>query len=184
MNKGIIIFGAPGSGTSTLGRALAQQLGYTHIETDDISGIKINIPPYRISRTLEERISLLQAELSRCRNFVISGSMWDWSAPFIPLFELAVFITVPTDIRIKRLEKREKEQHGARILAGGDMHDSHRRFIAWAKTYDTTNPDRSLKLHEDWIVTLSCPVLRIDGTATVHENIMKICDFYIQGSEI
>ena len=176
MSRGIIIFGAPGSGTSTLGRALARELGFFHIETDDISGIRIDTPPFRVSRPLHERIKLLQGELSRCGNFVISGSLWDWGESFIPLFDLAVFITAPTNVRIERLEKREKEKFGPRIGPGGDMHDSHRRFIEWAKAYDTDNPDRSLKLHEQWMATLPCPVLRISGTAPIAENVMRIVE--------
>ena len=35
MGRGIIVFGAPGSGTSTVGRALAKKLDFTHFETDD-----------------------------------------------------------------------------------------------------------------------------------------------------
>ena len=178
MSRGIIIFGAPGSGTSTVGRALAKHLGFTHFETDDFSGIRIDSPPFRISRTLEERTALLHTELSKCSNFVISGSMWDWGTSFIPLFDLAVFITTPTDVRIERLEKREHEKHGNRIGINGDMYDSHRQFIEWAKTYDTDNPDRSLKLHEQWIETLTCPVLRISGATPISENVMRISERY------
>ena len=178
MGRGIIVFGAPGSGTSTVGRGLAKYLNFTHFETDDISGTKIDFPPFRISRTLEERTELLQSALSTCCNFVISGSMWDWGAPFIPFFDLAVFITAPTDIRIRRLERREYEKYGERILSNGDMFDNHRKFIEWAKTYDTNNPDRSLNLHEQWIATLPCPILRIDGTVSIVENVVYIAEQY------
>ena len=178
MGRGIIVFGAPGCGTSTVGRALAKHLGFTHFETDDFSGIRLGHPPFRISRSLEERTALLKSELSRCGNFVISGSMWDWSAPFISFFDLAVFITAPTNIRIERLEKREYEKYGERIRVNGDMFDAHRNFIEWAKTYDADNPDRSLKLHEQWIATLPCPVLRISGTAPVDENVIQIAEHY------
>ena len=180
MSRGIIIFGAPGSGTSTIGRALAKELGFSHFETDDFSGIKVDVPPFRISRTLKERTILLQSALGRCNNFVISGSMWDWDTSFKPLFDLAVFITTPTNIRIERIEKREWEKHGERIRVNGDMFDTHRKFIAWAKTYDTDNPDRSLKLHEQWIKTLPCPVFRIDGTLPIKENIGLIIDQHKQ----
>ena len=177
MSKGIIIFGASGSGTSTIGRALAQELGFTHFETDDFSTVKTPIP-FTVSRSLAERIALLQAAISDCSGFVISGSMWDWSEPFLPHFDLAVFVTAPTDIRIARLEMREQEQYGNRICKGGDMYENHCKFIAWSKTYDTDNPDRSLQLHEQWITTLPCPVLRIDGTMSVTENVAQIAAQY------
>ena len=35
MARGIIVFGSPGSGTTTLGRAVAAQLGFAHFDLDD-----------------------------------------------------------------------------------------------------------------------------------------------------
>ena len=165
--SGIIVFGAPGAGTSTVGRALANGLGYAHIETDDICGEAIDIPPFRVSYATIERISRLNATIEKCSAFVISGSMLGWGDSFIPLFDLAVFITTPTNIRVERLEQREKERHGERICVGGDMYERHKWFVEWAKTYDTDNPDRSLILHEKWIDTLLCPVIRINGALPV-----------------
>lgn len=162
----------------TVGRALAKELGFSHFETDDFSGIKIDVPPFRISRTLEERTTLMQSALDSCSNFVISGSMWDWDTPFKHLFDLAVFITTPINIRIERIEKREREKHGERICINGDMFDTHCKFIEWAKAYDTDNPDRSLELHEHWIETLPCPVFRINGTIPINENIVRIIEQY------
>jgi hypothetical protein len=149
-----------------------------HFETDDLSSAIIDVPPFRISRTLEERTVLLQSALSACKNFVISGSMWDWGEPFIPLFDLAVFITAPTNLRVERIEKREREKYGKRIKPGGDMFEIQRNFIEWTKTYDTDNPDRSLKLHEQWIATLPCAVVRIAGEKDIDENIERITEKY------
>ena len=178
MNRGMIIFGAPGCGTSTVGRVLAKELRFSHIETDDISGQKIDVPPFRLSRPLVERIELLQAAIVSCDGFVISGSMWDWGESFVPLFDLAVFITASTSVRVERLERREQERYGERICEGGDMYDSHSKFIEWAKAYDADNPDRSLKLHEAWIDTLPCPVMRVDGSISVSENVTQILGVY------
>ena len=109
--------------------------------------------------------------------FVVGGSLVDSMRFGFYAFVndgLAVFVTAPEDIRIARLEKRERERWGKRICEGADMFDNHRKFIEWAKTYDTDNPDRSLQLHERWIKTLPCPVLRIDGALSITENIMRI----------
>ena len=54
------------------------------------------------------------------------------------------------------------------------MYDTLCKFIEWAKTYDTDNPDRSLRLHEQWIKTLPCPVFRINGTLSVNENVEEL----------
>jgi hypothetical protein len=43
-------------------------------------------------------------------------------------------------------------------------------FIEWASHYDDgTRGGRSLPRHEAWLKTLSCPVLRLDGTVPVSE---------------
>ena len=36
MNDNIILIGMPSSGKSTLGRQLAERLGYTYLDTDDV----------------------------------------------------------------------------------------------------------------------------------------------------
>ena len=174
LQHGIIIFGAPGAGTSTIGRALAQKLGYKHFETDDFSTVADTPIPFTVSRPLKERVALLKTAITEHGSFVISGSMWDWGEPFLPLFKLAVFVTTPTDIRIARLEARELERYGSRISESGYMYENHRRFIEWAKTYDTTNPDRSRELHEQWITTLPCPVVRMDGTLPVEDIVAQV----------
>ena len=39
--------------------------------------------------------------------------------------------------QIERLREREKKHFGARIEAGGDMHQNHMGFIEYATAYDT-----------------------------------------------
>ncbi|MCL2574336.1 MAG: hypothetical protein FWE34_07295 [Defluviitaleaceae bacterium] len=43
--RGIMVFGAAGSGTSTLGKEIARLLGFIHIETDDLEFKKTD-PPF------------------------------------------------------------------------------------------------------------------------------------------
>lgn len=63
-----------------------------------------------------------------------------------------------------RLRERERLRRGERILPGGDMHEEHLKFVAWAKQYDEgLAGGRSLPRHEAWIARQSCPVLRIEG---------------------
>jgi adenylate kinase family enzyme len=162
MKNGIIIFGASGSGTTTIGRELARLLGCKHFDIDDYFWENTS-PPFIVKRPLEERINKLKTDLTE--NFVLTGSMLGWSETFEPLFTTAVYVTTPTDIRIERLTRREFERFGDRILPGGDMYDNHREFIEWAKTYDYGGEEQRSKLsHEKWLNTLTCPVLRVDGT--------------------
>ena len=178
MTRGIIIFGASGSGTTTLGKELALYHGFTHFDLDDYFWRWDTEIPFTIACPREERIKRLVDDIAN-HKFVMSGSICGWDEPFIPLFELAVFVTAPPEIRVKRLAERELARFGERVREGGDMYDEHQHFLSWASKYDTMEPpERCLKLHEQWAETLLCPVLRVDGTTPVSENIAKIIDFY------
>jgi len=50
------ITGASGSGTTTLGRALAERLGWMHLDTDDFYWLPTD-PPYREKRPAETRLA-------------------------------------------------------------------------------------------------------------------------------
>jgi adenylate kinase family enzyme len=172
MNNGIIIFGASGSGTTTIGRELARLLGCKHFDIDDYFW-ENTLLPFTVKRPLEERINKLKTDLTE--NFVLSGSMLGWSETFEPLFTTAVYVTTPTDIRIERLKRREFERFGKRILHDGDMYDNHREFIEWAKTYDYGGEEQRSKMaHEAWVKTLTCPVIYVDGTRDYHNTAWEI----------
>lgn len=124
---------------------------------------------------MEDRYKMLLNDLSGKVSWIISGSMDSWCEPFLPLFQLAVFLYAPTEIRISRLKDRELKKYGNRILAGGDMELHHKDFLNWALQYDDGQmAGRSLKRHEEWITTLPCPVLRIEGDYPVEIIIKKI----------
>jgi len=167
MNKSlaILIFGAAGSGTTTLGRELARKLDLFHIDIDDYSWEDTKLT-YAKRLPHAKRIVPLETAIENCdTRFVMTGSICGWGDIFIPLFDAAIFMTTPTDMRMERLQKREYQIFGERICEGGDMHESHTAFIRYASTYDTGKPpDRCLELHEKWIEVLPCPVFRIDGS--------------------
>jgi len=169
--KGIIVFGAAGSGTTTIAQALAQHFNLKHIDVDEYAWLDTDIPKAgRVPHA--ERVPILQHAINTCEGFVMSGSICGWGDTLIPQFDLAVFVTTPTDIRLKRLQKREFEQFGDRILEGGDMYEHYCWFINYASTYDNGNPpDRCHKLHEEWIKLLLCSIISIDGTTPIEKII-------------
>ena len=163
----ILITGAAGSGTTTLGRALAARLGYTHEDTDTYYWVPTD-PPYTTARAPEERIALLLPKLEAERDWVLSGSPIEWGAALEPLYELIVFLRLDHDLRMARLRRREAADFGPRIAPGGDMAAINAGFIAWAASYDTGGPEqRSLAQHERWLSRQPCPVLRLDSAAPV-----------------
>ena len=99
MSRGIIAFGAAGSGTTTLGRELAQELGFSHFDLDDYFWRWDTGIPFTIKCPREERTERLLADISKCSGFVMSGCMHGWEKPFVQQFDLAVFITTPTETR-------------------------------------------------------------------------------------
>ncbi|MDR0929411.1 MAG: NUDIX domain-containing protein [Oscillospiraceae bacterium] len=161
--RGLIVFGASGSGTSTLGRALAERMGAPVFDLDDYYWEPTD-PPFQRARPIPERQRLLLESIKDAPRFVLSGHMPKWDAPFLPMLELGVFVITPTALRLERLQKREAALFGARIEAGGDMAEEHRAFLDWAAQYDTAGLElRSRRLHEDWIERLPCPVCRVNG---------------------
>ncbi len=154
--QGIIVFGANGSGKSTLGRELAHLLGFKHMDIEDYHFEKSEIP-YTVELSREDCLSLMLADIRKHHSFVISAVTGDFGEELQLMYDLAVFISAPKEIRMKRIVQREYERHGDRIREGGDMYEQHVRFIDFAAT-------RPLDEVERWAETLACPVIRVDGT--------------------
>ncbi len=175
----IHIFGASGSGTTTLGKKISEELGYKHMDTDDYFWVPTD-PKYTLKRPCEERIELMEKDISNYENVVISGSLVDWGDVLIPYFTLAVRIDIDPDVRIARLVAREKERYGTRIEPDGDMYRQHTEFVEWAKSYDTGGLDRRSKAkHDEWQKLLACRLIRLDGADTVEENFAKVKKYLI-----
>jgi adenylate kinase family enzyme len=183
MAYGIIVFGASGSGTTTIGRELARLLNFEHFNTDDYFFMPTD-PPFTQERPMQERIELLNAAIKN--SFVLSGCIREWGNAFDPMLSLAVFVITPTDVRLKRLEKREFEKYGERIKSGGDLYAYHKKFIEYSTTYDNGSMEtRSLASQEYWANNLTCPVVRIDGTIDWRENAKAIAErFYTKSDEL
>lgn len=176
MKPVIHIFGASGSGTSTLGRALADRLNYTFMDSDDYFWLPTN-PPFTQKRPKEQRVPLMLQDIAAApRGVVLSGSLVGWSDALMPHFTLAVRLATDTPTRLARIKAREYARFGDRILPGGDMYEHHQEFLRWAAGYDTGGPEtRSAALHDSWQQQLPCPVLRLNGTDTADTLAEAVC---------
>lgn len=159
----IHIFGAPGSGVTTLGKALAERLGFSHFDTDDYHWFTEDTLPYRRKRNPEHRRMLLRKDLEKSETWVLSGSLCGWGDVFIPKFELVVHLWLPPDIRLARIRAREIQRYGAERLApGGDLHSVFEKFLKWAAAYDDAEGIKRNRASELlWMQKLTCPVLKI-----------------------
>lgn len=172
--KIIHILGASGSGTTTLGRALESKFGYHHLDVDDYYWLPTN-PPFTAAREPGERINMLRDAIQKNEKCVISGSLCGWGDCFTSKFDLVIRIITPTEIRIRRLENREFERFGKRILPEGDMYEDHIKFIKWAADYDNGDISmRSKRLHDEWLKSVPCKRLVVDGTLEIEAILAEI----------
>ena len=161
MKQKIHIFGASGSGTTTIAAAVCGKLGYKHFDTDSYYWYP-TAQPFTESRPIEERLRLMNADLTAHDKWVLSGSLDGWGNPLVPMFELVVFVYVPAELRVERIKKRERERYGDAVLPGGRRYESTKEFIEWAAGYDSgLLTGRNLPRHEKWLAMLDCEVFRI-----------------------
>ena len=161
------VFGASGSGTTTLGTAVARALGARFLDADTYYWVPTD-PPFTTKRPPAERVAAIEREVEGHADWVLSGSLCNWGAALVPRFTLAVFLVLDPELRMARLIERERARYGPRIQLGGDLHDQHVAFVDWARSYDHARaPVRSLDLHERWMANLPCPVLRLDADRSV-----------------
>ena len=153
----ILVTGASGSGTSTLGRAVAEALQAAFVEVDDLYWLPTD-PPFKQKRDPVERAALLRGKLGGSQPVVVSGSIVAWDRELEDAFDLIVFLRAPAALRAERLRAREQRRFG-RV-------DEH--FIAWAEQYDQgIMSGRSLAKHLAWLNLRTCPILRLSGTDSV-----------------
>ncbi|MBQ9747168.1 MAG: shikimate kinase [Clostridia bacterium] len=170
----IHIFGASGSGTTTLARAITECFGYVHMDTDDYFWMPTD-PMFTQKRDKAERLRLMTSDIERYGSVVISGSLCDWGDALIPFFDLAIRVETDTPTRLARLRAREYRRFGDRIREGGDMFHEHEAFLEWAAKYDVAPPTmRSRAKHNLWQKSLSCPLLTVSGTAPLHETLAML----------
>jgi adenylate kinase family enzyme len=169
------ILGASGSGTTTLAMALSTRFGYVHLDTDDYFW-QPTVPRFQRPRERQERQALLGAALDAHSRWVLSGSLCGWGDIFIPRFDLVIFLWVPDEIRLARLEEREHRRYGRDALApGGARHEAYRAFMDWAAAYEDGADDmRSRRRHETWLATLPCPCTRLEGNLSGEEQIARL----------
>jgi adenylate kinase family enzyme len=170
------ILGASGSGTSTLGAALARRLGVPHTDADRLYWWPTD-PPFTTPRPSRERQALLLRKLPATEPWVFSGAATRWTAPLEPHCHLVVFLRLDPAIRMARLRRREAARYGARLLPNGDMAAIHAAFIAWAGDYDTAGSSRSsLVTHQAWLADQPAPVLQLNSEAPVEDLVTETLD--------
>ncbi|AIQ46672.1 hypothetical protein R70723_12925 [Paenibacillus sp. FSL R7-0273] len=180
MKRRIHIMGASGSGTSTLGQALACRLPHVHLDSDDYFWEH----KFTKQREITERLGRIRQDLEQPGPWILSGAVCGWGDGLRPYFDLVIFLRIPPELRLERLKAREYERYGTESLPGGSRYADVQAFLEWASLYDTAGPEvRSLKLHEAWMLELDCPVLRLEGDLSVKERVEAVLGYLSYGKE-
>lgn len=167
---GIIVFGPNGSGKTTLGRELARVLGCKHIDHEDYAFAPSEIP-YATPRSDEDCVKLMLADIGAHGAFVMSTVVGDYCEEIVGMCDLAVYISAPLDLRLERIARRGYERFGDRVLKGGDMYEQQLKFAEFVAA-------RPISRVDIWAETLTCPLIRIDGTGDWREGAAEIAGRY------
>jgi len=160
----VLITGAAGSGTSTLGEALAQRWGARFLEADSYFWLPTQ-PLFTQRRLPAERNDLLVQALEAQPVSVVAGSVMGWGTQVENAFGLVIFLHVPTEVRLQRLEFREVQRFGK----------ANPVFLEWAAQYDEgLQEGRSLSKHSTWLTTRACQVIRLVGNHSVAELLAQV----------
>lgn len=168
--KHIHIFGASGSGTTTLGKSVADHLSIPHFDTDSYYW-KESAVEYSEKIPVTERVKNITDDLDQHPNCVLSGSLCCWGDPIVKHFTHVIFLSTTWAIRKARLIKREEQRYGIAIQKKQTPQGQvSRDFIDWASRYDTAGLEqRSLQTHLEWMKALpkEVSVLHLDANIPI-----------------
>lgn len=168
MSNRIIVCGGNGAGKSTLGKRLAADLCWTF---KDIEGyyFPVNNTDYNYSeaRTKEEVSKLLLADMKEHKNFILASVKGEFGIEVSKLFTCAILIDVPKELRMERVRERSNRKFGDRMLPGGDLYEKEAQFFDMVEK-------RPENYTTKWLETVDMPIIRVDGTKAIEDNVVKI----------
>ena len=89
-------------------------------------------------------------------------------------FKCAVYIEAPKETRIKRVYQRSYNKFGERMLEGGDLYEKEKAFFDFVKSKDENTV-------EVWMSSISCPIIRVNGTLPIDVNVTFIANRVAKG---
>jgi len=150
--RGIIIFGANGSGKTTTGREVARILGCKHMDIEDYHFEESDIP-YTVARSREDCLRLMLADMEE-HLFVLTAVTGDFGDVIPSFYALAVRVEAPLALRVERVKQRAHALYEERVCAGGDMYEQTEAFVEFVAT-------RPFSKIEKWGEAVACPVICI-----------------------
>jgi adenylate kinase family enzyme len=174
------LFGAAGSGVTTLGHALSEALAWPYFDTDDYFWLP-TIPAFTDRRPAAERNAQLRADLQAHPRAIVGGSIGGWGDEWFGAFDFVVFLWLPPALRLQRLHEREYQRYDQTDPAQVARTQA---FLTWAAGYDTnsTGGSRTLANHTAWLTRFICPVLELRGDLSVAQRMNAVLAALPNGS--
>ena len=159
-----------------MGRMLADRMEYEFIDNEDLYFPKTD-PLYMFSgpRSAEEVIQLLEERISENNRFIFASVRGNYGCRLIASLDRIILIEVPKQIRSQRVRDRSYQKFGNRVLPGGDLYDRENKWFSLTETRPETYVT-------DWLETINCPLIRIDGTLPVEENVDYLVSVLSEGN--
>ncbi len=171
----LLIFGAPGSGVSTLCEKLSSKLQFSSIILQNRSEPPDSGDPILIGP--QELIQMKQ-QLQETKGYIIDGSpcLMDWS---LDELDGIIYLRTPKIQRLQRLRTRELASQGQGILKEGCREfKKFNRFMYWVSQFDQAGVDRESKiLHQKFLNSLRLPLLEANGLLNQEDLIQQVLEW-------
>lgn len=155
-----------------MGKLLAERLSCQFIDNEDLYFPKTDAN-YLFSkpRSKEEVIRILNKMIEQNPRFVFAAVRGDYGEKLLSALDAVVLIDVPKEVRLQRVRNRSFQKFGNRMLPGGDLFEKENAFFE-------TVSNRPEDFVTDWLQTVQCPVIRVDGTLPVENNVEYFLSLY------
>ena len=121
----LLICGGNGAGKSTVGRMLADMLGWRFLDVEDYFFERKG--DYSSARPRETACALIAMDMA-AGDCVLAAVRGDIDARVDALITEAAYLRADRQERIRRVRERSYAMFGERVQMGGDMYESERAF--------------------------------------------------------
>lgn len=144
---------------------LAERLSYQFIDNEDLYFPKTD-KKYMFSnpRSKEEVIQILEEKISKDDKFIFAAVKGNYGEKLLTKIDYAILVEAPKEVRRERVKMRSAQKFGDRILDNGDLVEKENAWFSLVSS-------RPENFATEWLEEIKCPIIRIDGTLPVEENV-------------